>query len=224
MAKILLAEDDRDLAEVISFALQSKGHAVQVVHNGRDCQGYLDACKYDLLILDWMMPFISGLDLCKEFRRKGGRTPILMLTAKTKIEDREQGLDGGADDYLIKPFDQRELFARVRALLRRPDAIVANVLSAQDLTIDTATCELRRSGEIIHLRPREYSLLEFLMRHKNQVFSADALLQRVWLDDSTASLDNLRTHIKMMRQKLDKGRKDSIIRTVRGRGYLLKDD
>ena len=223
MAKLLLAEDDRDLAEVISFALQSKGHMVQQVFDGRQCLEYLGTCKYDLIILDWMMPRISGLEVCKNYRAQGGRTPILMLTAITKVDDREAGLDSGADDYLTKPFDQKELAARVRALLRRPDAIVGNALQAQDVTMDTVSCTVMRGAEIVHLRPKEYSLLEFLLRHPNQAFSTDALLQRVWLEDKAATPDNLKTHIKTLRQKLDRGREGSLIQTIRGRGYLLRN-
>ena len=223
MAKILLAEDDHDLSEVLTFALKSNGHIIQQVFDGQECLDYLQTCKFDLLILDWMMPRLSGLDVCREYRQKGGKLPILMLTAKIKIEDRESALDSGADDYLTKPFDQRELAARVRALLRRPDVVVGNVLKAHDIALDTVTLTVTRGEEVIHLRPKELSLLEFLMRHPNQAFSTDALLQRVWLDDVAATSDNLKTHIKMLRQKLDGGRPVSMIRTIRGRGYLLND-
>jgi DNA-binding response OmpR family regulator len=221
MAKILLAEDDRDLAEVVSFALQSKGHMVQRVYDGNECSQYLQQCEYDLIILDWMMPCKSGLDVCKTFRAEGGRTPILMLTAKTKMDDRELGLDNGADDYLTKPFDQRELAARVRALLRRPDTVLGNVLKAHDIVMDTVSCTVTKGGEEVHLRPKEFSLLEFFMRHPNQTFSTEALLSRVWLDDSASTPDNLKTHIKMLRHKIDAGRTESIIKTIRRRGYVL---
>lgn len=223
MAKILLAEDDKDLSEVTTFALQSKGHMVQQVFDGRECLTYLQTCKFDLVILDWMMPWLSGPDVCKAYRASGGKTPILMLTARSTIDDRETGLDSGVDDYLTKPFDQRELAARVRALLRRPDTILGNTLQVQDIAMDTTTCSVTKGGRKIHLRPKEYSLLEFFMRHPNQVFSADALLQRVWLEDGAATPNNLKTHIKMLRQKLDKSSTESIIKTVRGRGYLIED-
>ncbi|MDR3612314.1 MAG: response regulator transcription factor [Candidatus Obscuribacterales bacterium] len=223
MAKILLAEDDHDLSEVLTFALKNNGHMIQQVFDGQECLVHLQTCKFDLLILDWMMPRVSGLEVCREYRSKGGKMPILMLTAKIKIEDRESALDSGADDYLTKPFDQRELAARVRALLRRPDAVVGNVLKSHDISLDTVTLTVTRGTDVIHLRPKELSLLEFLMRHPNQAFSTDALLQRVWLDDVAATSDNLKTHIKMLRQKLDAGRPVSIIRTIRGRGYLLHD-
>jgi DNA-binding response OmpR family regulator len=224
MAKILLAEDDRDLSEVITFALNKAGHMVQPVYDGRNCLIYLQASKFDLVILDWMMPFVSGIEVCKTYRSEGGRTPILMLTAKTKIEDRESGLDTGVDDYLTKPFDQRELAARVRALLRRPDTMVGNTLSARGISMNTITFEVSKNGQPLHLRPKEFSLLEFLLRHPNQAFSTEALLQRVWLDDSAATPSNLKTHVKMLRQKLDDDSEDSIIKTVRGRGYILQTE
>lgn len=221
MAKILLAEDDRDLSEVITFALQTGGHVVQPTFEGSECLSFLRTCKFDLIILDWMMPKISGLEVCRTFRSEGGKTPILMLTAKTKVEDKELGLDNGVDDYLTKPFDQRELAARVRALLRRPDTVLGNVLTADNIEMDTVACKVTVDGAEIHLRPKEFTLLEFLLRHPNQAFSTDALLQRVWLDDSAATPDNLKTHIKMLRQKLDSNRSESLIKTIRGRGYLL---
>jgi DNA-binding response OmpR family regulator len=224
MAKILLAEDDKDLSEVITFALQTGGHLVQPVFEGAECLTYLRTCKFDLIIMDWMMPKVSGIEVSRTFRAEGGKTPILMLTAKTTIEDKEVGLDNGVDDYLTKPFDQRELAARVRALLRRPDTVVPNVMSAGNVVMDTVACKVTVGGAEIHLRPKEFTLLEFLLRHQNQAFSTEALLQRVWLDDSAATPDNLKTHIKMLRQKLDTNRGQSLIKTVRGRGYLLSTD
>ncbi|MBX9671180.1 MAG: response regulator transcription factor [Candidatus Obscuribacterales bacterium] len=223
MAKILLAEDDEDLSEVITFALKKAAHIVQQVYNGRDCLDFLATCKYDLIILDWMMPFKSGIEVCKSYRQQGGNAPILMLTAKTKIEDREEGLDTGADDYLTKPFDQRELTARVRALLRRPDAVVGNVLQAGNLSLNTVTGQVLVGDKSVHLRPKEFTLLEFLLRHPNQSFTTEALLQRVWLEDGAATPSNLKTHIKLLRKKLDCGDgEESIIKTVRGRGYLIE--
>jgi len=197
---------------------------VQQVYDGRECLLYLSTCEFDLIILDWMMPHVSGVDVCKNYRENGGKTPILMLTAKTTIEDREAGLDMGADDFLTKPFDQRELSARVRALLRRPDSMVGNVLTVNDISMDTVTCEVFKDGIKLHLRPKEFSLLEFFLRHPNQAFSSEMLLKRIWLEDAAASPDNLKTHIKMLRKKLDPLKSESVIKTVRGRGYILNTD
>lgn len=220
MAKILVVEDDKQLAEVLTFRLSSQGHAVQTVLGGKEAIAALRINKYDLIILDWMMPEVSGLDVVKEYRSSGGKIPILMLTAKSMVADKESGLDSGADDYLTKPFDYKELLARVRALLRRPTSVSATILKAGEITLDPVTCTVTKSGTNIHLRPKVYSMLEFFMRHPNQLFTAEALLERVWLDDSTASPDTVRTHLKLLRRSLElKG--DELIRTVRNRGYML---
>ncbi len=223
MAKILLVEDDAALAEVTNFGLQSQGHIVQIASNGDDALLNLRVNKYDLVILDWMMPNLTGIEVLTSYRKQGGKTPVLMLTAKARLEDKEQGLDAGADDYLTKPFEHRELQARVRALLRRPTSLAATVLCVSDITLDPASCVVTKEGNEIKLRPKVYSLLEFLMRHQDQVFSADAILERVWLDDAMVSTDTVRAHFKLLRKSL--GIKEgTLIRTVRNRGYMLMSD
>ncbi len=223
MAKILLVEDDAALAEVTKFGLESQGHMVQIATNGDDALVNLRVNKYDLVVLDWMMPDLTGIEVLQGYRGQGGKTPVLMLTAKTRLEDKEAGLDAGADDYLTKPFEHRELQARVRALLRRPTSLANTVLTVNGITLDPATCQVTKDGEAIKLRPKVYSLLEFLMRHQNQVFSADAILERVWLDDAMVSTDTVRAHFKLLRKSL--GIKEgSIIKTVRNRGYMLVPD
>lgn len=224
MAKILLAEDDRDLSEVICFALQSKKHIVQPVYDGVECLAYLRTSSFDLIILDWMMPGKSGIEVCREYRARGGTTPVLILTARTTIDDRESGLDSGADDYLTKPFDQRELFARVRALLRRPDTMVGDVLRVGVIEMDTVRGLVTVGGTEVALRPKEYSLLEFFLRHPNQAFSTNAILDRVWMDDALATPDNLKTHVKLLRRKLDIAGGAAQLRTVKGRGYMMTKD
>jgi DNA-binding response OmpR family regulator len=219
MAKILVIEDDSDLSQVLRIALSAKGHSVQVCLNGERARDLLRMYQYDLIILDWMMPVVTGIDVLNDFRSSGGTTPVLMLTARCSSEDKEKGLDSGADDYLTKPFDSRELLARVRALLRRPHSLSGVTLKAGDLELDPIACSVKKRGEEIHLRPKVYSLLEFFMRHPNQVFSADALLQRVWLDEDDVSLDSVRTHIKLMRQSVDA--EAALIKTVRNKGYKL---
>lgn len=224
MAKILVVEDDPDLLNLVSMALTSRGYQVQKCSGGDEALGMLRVYKFDLIILDWMMPDITGLDVCKQYRENGGKVPILMLTAKAKISDKEIGLDSGADDYLTKPFDNNELAARVRALLRRPPTMTGTTMEFGHIKIDPASCKVFKSGEEIHVRPKVYDLLEFFMRHPGQVFTAEALLARVWMDEASASPDTIRTHIKLLRKSIKEQGKPDLIETIRGKGYMLKAD
>jgi DNA-binding response OmpR family regulator len=221
MAKILVVEDDQNLSALIRNLLNVERHVVEVATNGDDAVGMLKVFKYDLVVLDWMLPGKNGNAVCQEYRSRGGATPILMLTAKSSIEEKEAGLDSGADDYLTKPFDPRELMARIRALLRRPQAVSSKELTIADLALDTKACKVFKGGQELKLLPKEFSLLELFMRYPNQVFSPDALLERVWTSDSSASFDTVRTYIKTLRKKIDTPNNASIIRTVHGVGYCL---
>ncbi|MCC6980471.1 MAG: response regulator transcription factor [Candidatus Melainabacteria bacterium] len=222
MAKILVVEDDSDLAEVLKITLSNKGHSVKVLSGGKDALDVLRVYKYDVIILDWMMPDVSGVDVLKNYREAGGKTPVLMLTAKTTIDDKEKALDLGADDYLTKPFHARELLARTRALLRRPQSMAQTILHAGDLELDPVSCTVVKAGKTLKLRPKVYSMLEFFMRHPNQVFSPETILERVWMDDSSASIDTVRTHIKLLRRSIDTADQESLIENVRNRGYLMR--
>lgn len=223
MAKILVVEDDADLREILTLRLVDSGHTVHPVKSGKEAIPALRVNKYDLIILDWMMPDVNGLDVLKEFRQQGGQTPVLMLTAKSWVDDKEKALDSGADDYVTKPFDYKELLARIRALLRRPSGAVANVLQASGIELDPVSCRVSKNSVEVHLRPKVYAILEFLMRHPNQLFTAEALLARVWLDDSLATPDTIRTHMKLLRRSLNL-KPDELIRTVRHKGYMLVDE
>lgn len=222
MAKILLVEDERDIAKLVADWLSREQHLVEVDHAGLSAWARMAANKFDLIILDIMLPEINGLELCARFRKAGGTSPILMLTAKDGIEDKELGLDTGADDYLTKPFHLKELAARVRALLRRGTQASSNVIEIADLHIDVAECRVLKGAEEIHLLPKEYRLLEFLARHPNHIFSAEELLEHVWESGAGFMPDTVRQHIKRLRKKLDTPGTSSIIQTVYGLGYKIE--
>lgn len=221
MAKILMIDDDVALCGVVKDWLESQGHTIETVFTGRDGEDFLTTYKYDMVILDWTLPDLAGVDICGKFRRSGLQTPILMLTGKTDIDDKEKGLDAGADDYLTKPFDLKELSARVRAILRRPEAVTGNLIVRGELKLDTSTRKFMVRDKELKLYPRDFALLEFFMRHPNQVFPAETLVNRVWSADTEAGTDTVRTAIKRLRQQLESvGHKESLS-TVYGVGYQL---
>lgn len=221
MAKILIVEDEATIADLVKAYLTSEHHIVEVVSDGNEAMERLKFYKYDVIILDWLLPGLLGVEVCKQFRASGGSTPVLMLTAKKQTQEKVYALDQGADDYLTKPFELQEVSARVRALLRRPQAVAGNVLKARNIVLETSTFRVSRDGEDVQLLPKEFALLEFFMRHPNQVFSAEALLDRVWSSDSEASPETIRTYIKRLRQKVDTKGQNSMISTVHGVGYKL---
>ncbi len=222
MSKVLLVDDDIEILEKVADFLSFERYTVDTVANGRDALEHLRVYKYDVIILDWHLPLISGVQVCRDFRAQGGSTPILMLTGKSDILDKEQGLDAGADDYLTKPFHVRELSARLRALLRRPGAVTGCLLKIGHLELDPAGYTVRADGTEVQLQPLEFALLEFFMRHPGQVFPPQALLDRVWSSGSDATVDSVRTCVKMLRKKIDLAGQESIIYTVHGVGYKLE--
>jgi OmpR-family two-component system manganese-sensing response regulator len=225
MSKILLVEDELDLSNQIRDWLLRDHHMVEAIDNGEMAHHQLRVSKYDLIILDWQLPGMSGLEICKKYRAQGGKSPVLMLTARSTVDDKEAGLDAGADDYLCKPFHLKELSARVRALIRRSSGGQAeNILHLKDIALDPSARRTSKGGNEIRLEPKEFALLEFLMRNRNVVFSADALLDRVWESDTSVSPDSIRTYIKALRKKLDTAGEPSIITTVHGLGYRLEDN
>ncbi len=222
MAKILVVEDDYNIGFVILQILESEHYVVDVMRKGVEAQAAARPGAYDLVILDWTLPDIQGVDICRSVRSSGAQFPILMLSARGTVAEKAMGLDAGADDYLVKPFDPVELLARVRALLRRPAAVVSDaVLEARDVKVDTVTRRVTRNGQEIQLRPKEYALLELLMRHPNQSFTADALLFRLWQCDAATSVDTVRTHVKRLREKLGDTDDTPLIASFRGVGYKI---
>jgi len=221
MAKILLVEDDQSLAKLVRNWLSLEHHVVETVEDGEEALHRLKVSEYDLVILDWTLPKLTGVEVLKEHRRMGGQTPVLMLTGKDKISDKEEGFDAGADDYLTKPFHGKELTARIKALLRRPALLVKDLLRVGDLSLEKQNFSVHRGDNEIRLLPKEFALLEFLMRHPNQVFSAEALLERVWVSESESTVEAVTTCIKRLRRKLESDGSSSPIVTVHGVGYKL---
>jgi DNA-binding response OmpR family regulator len=223
MAKILLVDDDTELTETLDEWLTEQGHAIDTAANGGDGLGLLDRFPYDAIVLDWQMPDMTGIQFLTEYRSSGGATPIVILTAKAALEDKETGFGAGADDYLTKPFHPRELSARLKALLRRPPVVARSVLQVGDLTLDMGNCTVHRAGREIHFSKKELALLELMMRNTGQVFSADALIDRLWASEKEASPDTVRVHIKRMREKIDCPGCTPLLHTVHRMGYKIED-
>lgn len=221
MAKILLVDDDIELCKKLAEWLINQNFTVDTAASGEDAMQFVQSFNFDVIVLDWQMPGMSGLDLCRVVREKGIRTPILFLTGVGDYSKKELGLDTGADDYLVKPFDLRELGARLRALLRRPPTLLQASLSFEGLSLDPAFNTVTNDGQTLKLTVRECSLLEFLMRHPGQPFSARELRDSVWPTDGSASDEAVRTCMKTLRQKLKQLGKDAYINRIVGSGYVL---
>ena len=221
LAKVLVVEDDLELAANVRRWLEFDKHVVETAHDGKQASEMLKFYKYDLVILDWGLPESSGIDVLREYRKSGGVSPVLFLTGKGTVEDKEMGFNTGADDYLTKPFDMRELSARCKAILRRPTVIVGDILEAGGLCIDVASHRVVRDGEPISVSQQEFALLEFLIRHQGQVFAPEAILDRVWKSTSDSTPAVVRSHIKSLRKKLDVEGRRSFIKNVHGVGYCF---
>ncbi|KRE01851.1 MULTISPECIES: response regulator transcription factor [Priestia] len=221
---VLLAEDDLQLGELVSYMLKKKGgYNVEWVMEGNDAYDYASEAHYDVLILDWMMPNGDGIDVCKRLRKEGYAGAILMLTAKDAVQDRIQGLDAGADDYVIKPFEIDELLARLRALSRRNYApILEEEVEIASMILKRASQTVQFNEEFIQLSPREFQLLDFLVKNKGQVLSRDIILDRVWGYESDVSIKTIDATVKLLRKKLEKFNKQDLIQSIRGVGYKIE--
>lgn len=224
MARILIADDDTQLCGLIEDWLVHQKYTVDVAHNGGDAQEMIRTYDYDVIVLDWDMPELSGIQVCKDYREKGGTNPVLMLTGKSSIDSKEVGFDAGADDYLTKPVELREFSARIRALLRRKPTKAVATLNVGDLCLDSAKRTVTKKGKELELWPIEFALLEFLMSHPNQVFNSDALLHQVWKSEASAGPEAVRTTIKRLRKRIDGESKKSMLKNVYGFGYKLTAD
>ena len=220
--RILLVDDEVELTEPLSRLLTREGYGVDVACDGRTgCQRAAQGV-YDLLILDWMLPQQTGLEVCQQLRRAGQTTPVLFLTAKDTVDDRVQGLDAGADDYLVKPFELRELLARVRALLRRSaaDAIAAtSPIQVADLELDCENQLAYRQGRVIELSEKESQLLEYFMRHTGQLLSHTQIHQHLWTDGEQPNSNVLAALIRLLRRKVEAAGETTLVHTVYGKGY-----
>ncbi|MFI8455608.1 response regulator transcription factor [Kitasatospora sp. NPDC085464] len=221
---VLIAEDDRAIRDSLVRALMLEGYRVRIAANGTQTLAVLAEQRPDVLVLDVMMPEPNGLEVCRRLRAAGDRTPVLMLTARVEVPDRIAGLDAGADDYLVKPFDVNELFARLRALLRRDrNAPTAEVLSVADLRVEPPARRAWRAGEELELSRTEFDLLELLARHSGAVLDQATLYERIWGYDFGPGSKNLAVFIGYLRRKLDRPGLTPLIHTVRGVGYTLRE-
>lgn len=221
--RILYVEDQETLAEITAKRLRKEGYSVDTCGDGREALSYIDACAYDVILLDILLPGMNGIEVLQYIRAQKQIVPVLMLTAKDSIGDRVEGLDSGADDYLVKPFSYEELSARIRALLRRqaeekrPEIVVA------DLTMDTARRQVFRAGEEIPLTAKEYSLLECLMRNAGLVLTRDQIIEHVWDFDFDSDSNIVDVYIRYLRRKIDKAHEKKLIHTIRGSGYAIRE-
>ena len=220
--RILVVEDERRIAAFIKRGLEEERYAADVAYDGEEALDWADVVEYDLIVLDVLLPKKDGIQVCRELRSHGSKVPILMLTARDAIEDRVQGLDSGADDYLVKPFAFQELLARLRALLRRSGAVKTTRLQVGDLALDTLTHRATRGGRAIELTAREYALLEFLMRHPGQVLSRTQIAEHVWDYDFFSTSNVVDVYIRYLRRKIDLDSDVKLIKTVRGAGYKIE--
>jgi len=220
--RILIIEDDEAIQRILKRALTYEGYVVDAALDGETGLRLFRESRPDLVVLDWMLPGVDGLEVCQRLRTVS-RVPILMLTAKDTVQDRVQGLDAGADDYIVKPFQVEEFLARVRALLRRTEADRTPVLTFADLELDTRTRQARRGQRVIPLTAREYDLLELFMRHPRQVLTREMIFDRIWGYDFSGESNVLDVYIRYLRQKLEAEGEPRLIHTLRSVGYVLRE-
>lgn len=222
--RILIAEDDVDLNEIIVKKLSAEGYSVDTCYNGRDALYYLESTQYDAAVLDIMMPDMNGLETVGRLRAEGNLTPVIFLTARDTVADKVKGLGTGANDYLVKPFSFDELTARIRAMTRVVSGNPTNIYSLDDLTLDTESHIVIRGGKEIYLTAREFTLLEYLLRNKNKILSRQKIEDNVWSYDYEGGTNVVDVYIAYLRKKIDDGHDVKLIHTVRGIGYCMKVD
>ena len=222
--RILLAEDQKDLNELLFRRLKAENYTVDSCYDGEAVLDYMDCAQYDALILDIMMPKKDGLEVLKILRSRNDHIPVLLLTAKDSIEDRVRGLDAGADDYLVKPFAFEELMARIRVMLRKPAVVKTTVYRLADLEVHVDTMKVYRAGEEIHLSGKEFALLRYMIQNAGIVLSRSRLEEHLWNYDYAGGSNVIDVYIRYLRKKIDSGHDKKLIHTVRGVGYVLKEE
>lgn len=220
---VLLVEDDANLARFVELELSYEGYRVRVMHNGLAGLTAARESHPDLIVLDWMLPGLSGIEICRRLRSTGNQTPVILLTAKDEVSDRVAGLDAGADDYMVKPFSIEELLARVRAHLRRTQEANSDTLQFEDLSLNRQTREVYRGERAIELTAKEFDLLEYLLIHPRQVVTRDRILEQVWGYDFMGDSNIIEVYIRYLRLKLEANNEKRLLQTVRGVGYVLRD-
>ncbi len=221
--RILVVEDEHKIANAIKRGLEQESYAVDVAFDGAYGFDLASTEQYDVVVLDLMLPKMDGVEVCRRLRKDGIHTPILMLTARGQISDRVNGLDAGADDYLVKPFAFAELLARIRALIRRPKDSLGALLAIDDLSLNTLNYDVRRAGTLIRLSKKEFALLEYLLRHKNQIVTKDQIIDHVWDYEADILPNTVEVYVGYLRNKVDKpfANKPVLIHTIRGFGYKI---
>lgn len=222
--KILVVEDEKDLNRVITKHLKKNNYSVDSCFDGEQALDYVLYGEYDLIITDIMMPKVDGYQFIKQLRNKKNTTPVIMLTAKDSLDDKVLGLDSGADDYIVKPFEFDELLARIRVLMRRNYGFATNIIQVDDVVLDISKKQVTRSGESIVLTGKEYEVLEYLFKNKTGIISREQILNHVWDYDYEGTSNIIDVIVKNIRKKLDVGSKKPIIHTKRGLGYFVKED
>lgn len=221
--RLLVVEDQKDLNKIITKHLTAEGYSVDSCFDGEEALDYIDMADYDGIILDIMMPKMDGLAVLRQMRAEGNDTPVLFLTARDSVEDRVEGLDTGASDYLIKPFAFEELLARIRAMTRKASGIQSSTFTAADLVMDTAAHTVSRGGRDITLSAKEFALLEYLLRNKGKVLSRTMIENNLWNFDYAGGTNAVDVYIRYLRKKIDDDFEQKLIHTVRGSGYILKE-
>jgi len=223
--KLLLVEDDREISELLTEVLNEEQYLVDVATDGEEGWDFVEACDYDLILLDVMLPKLNGVDLCRQLRAKEHEMPVMMLTAKDSTEDQIDGLDAGADDYVVKPYKISELLARIRALLRRKTVSTSPILQWGGLSLDSNSCKVVYESQALKLTPKEYRLLELFLRNGSSLLSRSRILDNLWSFDEPPDENTIKAHMRRLRKKLSEaGAADDFIETVYGLGYRLKQN